>query len=178
MKFLNRRFTWADVISLSRLPLAAAFVFAETTVVQGIIVSAAALTDFIDGWLARTFRQASRSGEIIDPIADRLFVLVIVVTLVARSQLRAWEVALLMLRDIYNSIAFFILRARRTKIRFRARRSGKIVTVLQAGSVIALLLFPRLFHPLLGLTTFAAAWAIVDYTRTGLRDLRQAHTAG
>jgi len=174
----RRRFTWADAISLIRLPLAGAFVLAETTVAQGIIVSAAALTDFIDGWFARRFRQTSRTGEIIDPIADRLFVLTVIVTLVARSQLRAWHVLLLMIRDVYNTLAFFILRARRKDVSFRARRSGKIVTVLQIGTVVALLLAPRAFYPLLTATAVTGVWAIIDYTRAGLSDLRQAHTAG
>lgn len=178
MTVQDRRFTWADVISLSRLPLAAAFVLAETALVQAVIVSAAALTDFIDGWFARHFRQASRIGEIIDPIADKLFVLTIIVTLVARSQLRSWEVALLLIRDIYNTAAFFILQARKAEVSFRARLSGKVVTVLQIGSVVALLLDRRFFHPLLALTAVAGVWAIIDYTRSGLRDLRQAQTTG
>lgn len=174
----NRRFTWADAVSFSRIPLAGAFIFAETTLAQGLIVSAAALTDFLDGKLARHFGQATRAGEIIDPVADKLFVLTTVVVLVLRSQLRFWEVLLLLLRDIYNTFAFLILRARKSPVRFRARRSGKIATVLQVGSVLALLLVPTLFRPILAVTAAAGIWAIYDYTRTGLRALRQTQRTG
>lgn len=178
MNVHNRRFTWADALSLSRLPLAGAFMLAEATTSQAIIVAAAAFTDLIDGWLARQLGQSSRAGEIIDPVADKLFVLTILVTLVLRSQLRIWEVLLLLLRDSYNTFAFIVLRAQNAPVRFQARRSGKVVTVLQIGSVLALLIAPQAFHVLLILTAAAGVWAIVDYTRAGLRDLRQAHTAG
>lgn len=174
----NRRFTWADAISLTRIPLAGAFIFADTTTAQSIIVGAAALTDFIDGKLARRFGQTTRAGEIIDPVSDKLFVLTTLVMLVLRGQMRIWEVVLLLIRDIYNTFAYVILRTRKRPIRFRARLSGKIVTSLQVGSILVFLLLPGFFHFMLALTVVAAIWAVYDYTQAGLHDLRQAPRAG
>ena len=45
------------------------------------LIGAAAATDFLDGWLARRVNAASRWGALIDPIADRFFVLTAVATM-------------------------------------------------------------------------------------------------
>src|SRR5688500_7674725 len=91
------------LLSLARLPPAAAFVFADSALVRGIVVMTAVLTDFVDGWIARHFRQRSRAGELLDPVTDKLFVLTVLVTLLARHELLWWELLLLLLRDVYNT---------------------------------------------------------------------------
>ena len=162
----------ANLLSLSRLALAAAFPFASNGSTQAVLIGTAGLTDMTDGWVARHFGQRTRAGEVLDPVTDKLFVLTVVVTLLARGQLELWQVALLLLRDIYNTGAFFILKARHAAIRFKSRMSGKVVTVLQITTVLIAVLLPRWVLAGLAVTTVAALIAIVDYTRIGLASLR------
>ncbi|MEP7091726.1 MAG: CDP-alcohol phosphatidyltransferase family protein, partial [Nocardioidaceae bacterium] len=59
------------------------------------------ISDFADGYLARRLNQTSRVGEILDPVADRLYILSTVVGLAARGIIPWWVAALLPLRDAF-----------------------------------------------------------------------------
>ena len=162
----------ANLLSLSRLALAAAFPFVPNGSTQAVLIGTAGLTDMTDGWVARRFGQRTRAGEVLDPVTDKLFVLVVVATLLVRGQLEFWQMLLLLLRDFYNTGAFIILKARHATIRFKSRMSGKVVTVLQIATVLIAVLVPQWVLVALLVTTIAALIAIVDYTRTGLASLR------
>ncbi len=58
-------------------------------------------TDWLDGKLARTLNQASKLGAILDPVADRLYILAVVVGLALRDIIPWWLAVLLPLRDIF-----------------------------------------------------------------------------
>jgi cardiolipin synthase len=57
------------------------------------------ITDFLDGWLARKFNQQSVVGQILDPVADRLYILAVVVGLALRDIIPWWVAISLPLRD-------------------------------------------------------------------------------
>src|SRR5688500_648951 len=102
--------TLADAVSLSRLVLAAAFVAVEGTAERLAIILVAALSDFADGWLARRRNDASPLGAIIDPAADRVFVLVVVGTLLAEGALTWTQTLVLMARDVVTTIGIVAVR--------------------------------------------------------------------
>jgi cardiolipin synthase len=58
------------------------------------------VTDWLDGWLARRLGQSSRLGEILDPVADRLYILAVVVGLGLREIIPWWVAIILPLRDL------------------------------------------------------------------------------
>jgi cardiolipin synthase (CMP-forming) len=58
------------------------------------------LTDYLDGYLARRFNQTSALGEILDPVADRLYILAVVVGLALREIIPWWVALILPLRDL------------------------------------------------------------------------------
>jgi cardiolipin synthase (CMP-forming) len=58
------------------------------------------ITDFLDGWLARRLNQTSVVGQILDPVADRLYILAVVVGLALRDVIPWWAAVLLPLRDL------------------------------------------------------------------------------
>jgi phosphatidylglycerophosphate synthase len=168
--------TWPNAISLLRLPLAAAFVTIDSTPARVGIAVAAGLSDMLDGKLARSRGMTSRAGELLDPMTDRIFVLGALGTFVLAGELRGAELVLLTGRDIYTALAFAIGRALHLPIRFHSRPSGKVVTALQVSTVVSLLLLPEWARTFIMATGAAGAYAIVDYTRAGLSDLR-GHTA-
>ncbi len=57
------------------------------------------VTDFLDGWLARKLDQQSVVGQILDPVADRLYILAVVVGLAMRDIIPWWLAVSLPLRD-------------------------------------------------------------------------------
>jgi phosphatidylglycerophosphate synthase len=155
-----------NVLSLSRLVFAVAFVAADGVMARVGFVSAAGLSDVLDGWLARRMNAATRWGALIDPAADRIFVLAAALSLVAGDALTVPAALLLISRDIATAIGFLVAIVvpwlRPTE--FRARWLGKLVTILQFLTLFAALVAPALVSPLLVLVAVTAAWSIVDYT--------------
>jgi phosphatidylglycerophosphate synthase len=163
-------FTLPNVLSLLRLPLATAFLLIDSTIGRVAIVSIVALTDFADGFFARRMPSHDRrAGQLIDPVTDKLFVLIALLMFTARRDLSVTQLLIVLTRDIYNSLAFLLLKLRRSQISFKARFSGKVVTVLQLSVLLALLFWQAGVEPLIGLVALASIVAIFDYTRAGLR---------
>jgi cardiolipin synthase len=65
-----------------------------------LVLAVSGVTDFLDGWLARKLDQQSVVGELLDPIADRLYILAVVVGLALRDVIPWWLALSLPLRDL------------------------------------------------------------------------------
>lgn len=66
-----------------------------------VVLMLSGITDFLDGYLARKLNQTSKLGEILDPVADRLYILATVVGLAWRDIIPWWVAALLPARDLF-----------------------------------------------------------------------------
>ena len=64
-----------------------------------VLLMVSGFTDWLDGYLARKLDQRSTLGEILDPVADRLYILAVVVGLALREIIPWWMAILLPLRD-------------------------------------------------------------------------------
>jgi len=64
------------------------------------VLMVSGVTDFLDGWLARKLDQQSVVGQILDPVADRLYILAVVVGLAMRDVIPWWMAISLPLRDL------------------------------------------------------------------------------
>jgi len=65
-----------------------------------VVLMVSGITDWLDGMLARTLNQASKLGQILDPVADRLYILAVVIGLAIRDIIPWWLAVLLPLRDV------------------------------------------------------------------------------
>lgn len=65
-----------------------------------VVLMVSGVTDWLDGHLARRWGQTSRLGEVLDPVADRLYILAVVVGLALREIVPWWVAAILPLRDL------------------------------------------------------------------------------
>lgn len=146
--------------------LAAGFVAANSVDVRLGLVGVAAATDFLDGWIARRGKWTSRSGALIDPIADRVFALVAVSTFLFTGALSFVGFFVMLSRDVMTAIGFIVARLVPwlQSVQFKARFSGKLVTVLQFITFVALLRFPGWVALCLWTVGLASAYSIVDYT--------------
>ena len=63
------------------------------------VLMVSGVTDYLDGWLARRLNQTSIVGQILDPVADRLYILAVVVGLALRDIIPWWLALILPLRD-------------------------------------------------------------------------------
>lgn len=155
-----------NVITLARLPLAVLFLVADTTTERVVILGMASASDFIDGWLARRFGRTTRSGALLDPIADKTFVLAALTAFVPSGTLSTAAYFVILSRDFATAIGFLVawrlpgLDPRN----FEARMPGKIVTVLQLAAILALTVEPRAMRWLIPIIGVASAISIIDYT--------------
>lgn len=109
---------WTIPNALSMLRLAGVPVF--LWLVLGLEADAWALgllmlsgvTDWLDGFLARKLDQRSSLGEVLDPVADRLYILAVVVGLALRDVIPWWVAVLLPLRDLLLWVLVPFLRTR------------------------------------------------------------------
>jgi cardiolipin synthase len=162
----NSLATVPNLISLSRLGLAAAFVMLKGTNQRLVVIAAAGATDFLDGYLARRGGSTSKWGALIDPIADRFFVFTAVCALLFDGVLGTWQYAILISRDFMTAIGFLTARVIPwlRKVRFRSRMSGKVVTVMQLCTLALVFAMPDYVNIALWLVGFASIYSIGDYT--------------
>jgi CDP-diacylglycerol--glycerol-3-phosphate 3-phosphatidyltransferase len=98
----------------------------------------AALTDALDGYLARKYHLTSDVGKFLDPVADKLFVLLPLIWFASRGVVSVWLVMLIAARDLVIS-AFRMLGASRGIV-LCASALGKMKTVSQIALLGALTL--------------------------------------
>lgn len=99
----ERIWTVPNVISGLRLLLVPVFgvlIFAEQDMAALAVLVVAGASDWIDGVIARRFDQASRLGQLLDPAADRLYILVTLVGLAWRDFVPWWLVLVIVGRDV------------------------------------------------------------------------------
>ena len=158
-------------MSLSRLALAAAFIVASGAAARLMLVAIAGITDALDGWMARRHRQQSAFGSVLDPVADRVFVLVVIGTLIADGTLTWAQTLVLVARDIATTVGAVVVRmtASLRRVPLEARFSGKVVTALQFATLVGAIAAPRTLPWMLGLVAIAAVVSIADYSAAAWR---------
>jgi len=77
-----------------------------------ILLVAAAASDWLDGKIARALNQQSRLGQLLDPAADRLYILATIVALAIRAIIPWWLVGLLAARELLLGVVLARLRSR------------------------------------------------------------------
>lgn len=103
MEVSSRIVTIPNVLTLLRLLLIPAFLVLVAVGEYGwalLTVVVSSLTDFLDGFVARRFGQVSRVGQLLDPAADRLFILSTLVGIAVAGIVPWWFVAIVVLRDV------------------------------------------------------------------------------
>lgn len=155
-----------NLVSMSRFAMAVAFLATPAPDARIALIGAASLSDVLDGWIARRRHAVTRLGAMIDPIADRTFVLVAVAVFLATGRITRVQYFVLLFRDIMTAIGFLVARTVSwlRAIPFRARWAGKLVTTLQLLALIIVLVAPRGAPWAIGAVGVASIIAISDYT--------------
>ncbi|GAB3567312.1 CDP-alcohol phosphatidyltransferase family protein [Spelaeicoccus albus] len=107
-------FTWPNLITLVRLLALPVFVWImfgpEDYLLAFIVLGLIGLTDWFDGYVARRFNQVSRLGAMVDPIADRLLLVVVLVSFLVAGIVPWWIFVIIIVPDVilsFCAVAFF-----------------------------------------------------------------------
>lgn len=143
------------------------------------LFSVVALTDALDGYIARSRNQVTEIGKILDPLADKALLLsaLILLTLSPLAGLRpripVWFALLVISRDVLLVLGAVLIRVHTGRVRVHPRYSGKIATFLQMLLIVWVLAggpvapFPALVWAAGFFTLLAGASYFVD----GIRQL-------
>jgi cardiolipin synthase len=159
-----RVLTLPNVLTLLRLlaiPVVLLLLFAERDVAAVTVFVLAAITDFLDGMIARRWGGASYLGTVLDPVADRLMLSSVAVVLTIRGILPFPVVAILVGRDVFALVGSLAFRGK-----IRVNKVGKAATAVLMASIAVIMYRPGatgeivgevMFYSGLGLSLIAGA---------------------
>jgi CDP-diacylglycerol--glycerol-3-phosphate 3-phosphatidyltransferase len=102
-----------------------------------IVFAFASITDWVDGWLARTRGAITTFGKLMDPIADKLLVVAALVALVSLDRLAAWVAMVIIAREL--AVTMSRMAATSQGVVIAANRWGKVKTALQVATIFLLI---------------------------------------
>ena len=165
---LGRRvMTLPNALSLLRLamvPVVVVLLLAGADVAAVTVFVLAAVTDFLDGVLARR-TQPTFVGKILDPVADRLMLSSAAVVLALRDLLPVWAVAILVARDMFGLVGGLAF-GRKLSV----NRVGKAATALLMAAIALTIFSPGvvgevIFYAGFGLSLLAALLYLINISR-------------
>jgi CDP-diacylglycerol--glycerol-3-phosphate 3-phosphatidyltransferase len=174
--------TTANIITIMRIVLVPFFLVILLTEMQNkeIIAFAifiiAAVTDALDGYVARKYNEVSDLGKFLDPLADKLLVTAALIALVYLQEVETWVAAIIILRELFISAFRFYFLIQNAS--FSASIPAKVKTTFQIVALAILIIYRKMpfanFLGMLGtavlyiavfLTVYSGAEYVIRYSR-------------
>jgi CDP-diacylglycerol--glycerol-3-phosphate 3-phosphatidyltransferase len=164
--------TKITLLRIVLVPFLLAFLIAPSRVnalMAALIFGVAALTDWLDGHLARSTHQVTTLGKLLDPIADKILLAAGLIPLVGLERVPAWMAALMLIREF--AVAGLREIAAAEQVIIPASAMAKAKTILQISAILFLILnyqtWPLTFHTmgmsLLSLSLILSLLSGLDY---------------
>ncbi|NSW83128.1 MAG: CDP-diacylglycerol--glycerol-3-phosphate 3-phosphatidyltransferase [Syntrophothermus sp.] len=137
----------ANVLTILRIAMIPALIilfYRDTSdgyMLQAFVFLLAVLTDGIDGFIARKYKQVTVLGTFLDPLADKLLIMAAFVCLVELHKIPAWIVIIIIAREFAVTGLRAIKAAEGAVI--PANRWGKVKTVTQILAILVVILHPQ-----------------------------------
>lgn len=175
----SSRITVPNIISIARMALAPAVALAVVAGRLDIafwLFALGCLSDAVDGAIARAMQQLSRLGAQLDPLADKAMILAAMWSLYAMGIFDLWLTVLVSVRDAGIVVGTLLLRRRGIRFAVQPISLSKLATVLQMGSVLAVLAvagldwlaLARFVLPLILVADVVTALTLLGYLRRGI----------
>ena len=158
-----------NLLSATRLVLGLAFAAVPESW-RLVVVVVAGATEYLDGALSRLWHVSSAMGRLLDPIADKVFVLVVLATLMAEGRVASWELLLIRARDVLvlGGCVFVVARRGRSALtQLPPTRLGKLATTGQLAFLLLILLGWGPVRVVFFVTALLSVSAGLDYLRRG-----------
>jgi CDP-diacylglycerol---glycerol-3-phosphate 3-phosphatidyltransferase len=133
-------------------------------VLAAVVFALASLTDFVDGYLARSRDSVTTFGKLMDPLADKLLIIAALISLVSLNRLPAWVAMVIITREL--AVTVLRLGATQVGVVMEASMFGKVKTCLQIAMILALIAVqgePLWVSALLYLTVIVTVLSGLDY---------------
>jgi CDP-diacylglycerol--glycerol-3-phosphate 3-phosphatidyltransferase len=167
-----------NTLSTIRLILACVFPFAPEQLWVWLIIAGGG-SDVLDGWIARRWQVQSRLGAILDGVADKLFVLIALLTVAGAGKFSLWWVLPLLSRDLLVAFTAVYAAAARSWESFNkmdVRWPGKLATAGQFLLLLTVVLYPDGIQIVLWIAVLLSVASAIDYGRLFILELQQRAT--
>jgi len=141
------------------------------------VFALASLTDFVDGYLARSRDAVTTFGKLMDPLADKLLIVAALISLVSLHRLAAWVAMVIITREL--AVTVLRLGATQAGVVIGASTFGKVKTCLQIATVLAVIAVhghPLWLSALIYVTVLVTVLSGLDYFFGVRRRLAQAQS--
>ena len=105
-----------------------------------VVFALASLTDFADGYLARTRGSVTTFGKLMDPLADKLLIIAALLSLVSLGRLAAWVAMVIITREL--AVTVLRMGATQAGVVMAASMFGKVKTCMQIAAILAVIAVP------------------------------------
>lgn len=179
---MKRSISIPNILTLIRILLTPLFVIVllrDERAQALMIFSLAAISDGLDGLIARMLKQRTDLGAILDPIADKLLMTAAFVSMAALKILPAWLTVIVISRDLLILLGMGLFTMNRIEIEIRPRLVSKCTTAVQLATIIWVLLdwqmtlAPLLTRLAFGLTAALTIVSGLHYIYIGLNVLQE-----
>jgi len=166
-------FTVPNLISLLRIisiPFISVLVSRHEMVLALVVLALSAVSDGLDGLIARSFNQVSKIGQILDPIADRLLIFCSILALGVADIIPWWMLIVVGLRDLIMAILVLILAQHDygpLPVHFVGKAGTALLMISIVGLIFADLGTSTFFHLLYIAALAAGIWGIAMYWLAG-----------
>ena len=173
---------WLTVVRILLVPVFVTLLVCRKPGPAVLVFAAAALTDLLDGWVARRQGLQSRLGAFLDPLADKLLLTASFIMLTMLRVIPFWITAVVLSRDAFLALGTLVVHMVGARVHPRPTSIGKAATFLQILTVLVGLLgyywgVRRVWPPLLWA---AAAFTLISglqYLVQGMRFMNAAQDA-
>lgn len=142
-----------------------------------VVYAVAAISDWVDGYIARQFHQQTLLGARLDPLADKLLINLGFVFVAGNvhfdPEVPMWFAAFVAFRDVTLVVSAYLINARVRPIKIKPRLLGKITAVFQMVALLSVLLALPVTFYLIGVAAVFTLLSLVDYCCVGLRQAWQ-----
>jgi cardiolipin synthase len=110
---VDRVLTPPNVLSMLRLACVPVFLWLILTHQDNwalLVLMLSGVSDYLDGKIARHYNLVSRVGQLLDPVADRLYILSTLLGLALREIIPWWLVAILVSREVFGTVLVMVVR--------------------------------------------------------------------
>ena len=169
------------VIRILLVPVLVAALLVETKhgdTIAAVVFALAAITDGLDGYIARSRGSVTTFGKLMDPIADKLLIIAPLVSLVSLGRIAAWVAMVIIAREF--AVSGLRIAAGQQGVVIPASLLGKVKTIVQVAAVLTLIAVDNTSDAWVQVLVYAAVVITVvsgaDYFLNVRRRLEEART--
>ncbi|MCS7150963.1 MAG: CDP-alcohol phosphatidyltransferase family protein [Endomicrobia bacterium] len=129
------------------------------------------MTDFLDGFFARVLKQRTKFGSFLDPLADKTFVISVIIVLMFRNYIPWWFFGIIIIREALVIAGWIITYQHTANLDTKPRFLGKVSIGLEMITILSVIIntytqweiINEIIHELFFLTSVFAIGSLIDY---------------